>query len=57
MVDDTTTIRIKKETWKRLNQMKDEPGKTWDDVLKELLEETGGDEEGNRPRMTPATAD
>lgn len=50
MSEDTTNIRISNETWKRLQEYKDEPGKTWDDVMQELLEGT----EGN-PK-TPVTA-
>jgi predicted DNA-binding protein len=58
MADDSVNIRIKRKTWKRLNKLKDEPGKTWDDVMQELLEETSEeDEEGNPSRMTPETAD
>ena len=53
MSDDTTNIRISKETWQRLQEYKNEPGKTWDDVMQELLERT----EGNPTRMTPETAD
>jgi predicted DNA-binding protein len=53
MPDDTTNIRISVETWKRLNDLKDEPGKTWDDVMNELLDKS----EGNANRMTPATDD
>lgn len=50
MSEDTTNIRINTETWKRLQEYKDEPGKTWDEVMQELLEGT----EGN-PRTMPAT--
>lgn len=31
-----TTIKVKKETWKRLNRQK-EPGDTFDDVIERLL--------------------
>lgn len=39
--DETTTIEISKDTWKCLNQRK-EPGKTFNDVVSELLEDDNG---------------
>jgi predicted CopG family antitoxin len=42
-------IRVTKETWKELNQMK-EPGDSFEDVLQRLIE-------GEATRMTPETAD
>jgi hypothetical protein len=48
-------IRIQKDTWKRMQPHKDEPGKTWDDVLNELLDEI--DDSGDAVGMTPETAD
>jgi len=36
---DTTTIEIKTETWRELN-MRKEPGDSFDDVIKRLLEKT-----------------
>jgi len=38
-VSETTTIEIKLETWRELNNKK-EPGDSFDDVIKRLLEET-----------------
>jgi len=32
-------IRIHEDTWQRMQPHKDEPGKTWDDVINELLDE------------------
>jgi len=32
-------IRIHKDTWQRMQPHKDEPGKTWDDVINELMDE------------------
>lgn len=34
---DVTSIEIKSQTWKELNQLK-EPGDTFDDVIQRLLE-------------------
>lgn len=42
--DDSVNIRIKTDTWQRMQRLKDEPGKTWDDVIQELLEEATDDE-------------
>jgi len=47
---DVTTVKVKRNTWKQLNQMK-EPGDSFDDVIAKLLKV---DEEGN-PKT--ATAD
>jgi hypothetical protein len=45
---DTVNIRIGKETWQRLNsKYKNEPGKTWDDVMQELLAEAEAAAEGD----------
>lgn len=44
MPDDSVNIRIKTETWKRAKDLKDEPGKTWDDVINELLDEVECDD-------------
>jgi predicted CopG family antitoxin len=52
--DDTTTVKLKRDTWKELNSKK-EPGDSFDDVIRRLLNET--DDEGNPTRMTPETAD
>lgn len=49
MPDDTTNIRISRETWKKLNARK-EPGDSFDEVIERLIEEA---EEGN---SKPATA-
>jgi len=46
MSDDTTTITIDKENWRKLNRMKRDPSDTLNDVLTQLLEEAeGADEE------------
>jgi len=46
MSDDTTTITIDKENWRKLNRMKRDPSDTLNDVLTQLLEEVeGADEE------------
>lgn len=37
MGEDSTTIQISEETWTDLNQRK-EPGDTFDDVIRRLLE-------------------
>jgi len=47
---DSVNIRIKRETWSRMQPLKDEPGKTWDDVVQELLDAT--EEQGNPKAMT-----
>lgn len=52
--DNTTPVRVKPDTWKRLNGLK-EPGDSFDDVIRHLLNETQGAEEGNG--QTTATAD
>jgi len=49
MTEEKTTIKVTKETWKMLNDRKTEPGQTYDDVIRELLDE------GNaRTMATPA---
>lgn len=40
MADETTTIQIKKNTWRQLNSRKTGPDETFDDVLQRLLEES-----------------
>jgi hypothetical protein len=59
---DSVNIRIGKETWQRLNsKYKNEPGKTWDDVMQELLAEAEGaaedDADPNRSQRQAPTAD
>jgi len=53
MSDDDVNIRIKEDTWKRLNHRK-EPNDSFDDVLERVLDDL---DEGNTNRMTPTTAD
>jgi predicted CopG family antitoxin len=36
---DTTTVEVKTETWKQLNERK-EPGDSFDDVISKMLAET-----------------
>ncbi|MDF9747029.1 DUF7557 family protein [Natrinema salsiterrestre] len=38
MADETTTVTVSTETWKRLTLRKD-PGDSFDDVITELLDE------------------
>ena len=52
----TETIRIRPETWRRLNNLK-EPGDTFDDVVTKLLDDAGEIDEGNPTMMTAATAE
>lgn len=40
MAEETTTIQISQETWRRLNGRKEGPNDTFDDVLQRLLDET-----------------
>jgi uncharacterized protein (DUF4415 family) len=47
-------IRIKSDTWERMQPRKDKPGKTWDDVINELIDQA---DEGEATRMTPETVD
>ncbi|QLH81006.1 antitoxin VapB family protein [Halosimplex pelagicum] len=56
MADDDVNIRIKHDTWKRLNSRK-EPNDSFDDVIRRVLDraEDQGADEGN-PK-TAATAD
>jgi predicted CopG family antitoxin len=42
-------VRVTDETWKRLNERK-EPGDSFEQVIKRLLEETEDDVEGNSNR-------
>ncbi|ELY86884.1 hypothetical protein C485_08207 [Natrinema altunense JCM 12890] len=45
MADETTTVTVSTETWKRLTLRKD-PGDSFDDVITELLDEVEeGDED------------
>lgn len=37
---DSPAVKVSEETWRRLNARK-EPGDTFDDVVQELLEQTG----------------
>lgn len=39
MGTDDTNIRIKRDTWSRLSERK-EPGKSFDDVIQELLDDS-----------------
>jgi predicted CopG family antitoxin len=48
--DDVTTIKVKGETWKRLNQLK-EPGDSFDEVIQKLLKEDA--EEGSEGNANP----
>jgi predicted CopG family antitoxin len=57
-MQDDTSIRIKVKTWQRLNDLKQGPGDSFDEVINRLLDEHhAGDEEaldeGNR--RAPAT--
>lgn len=47
-------IRIKSDTWERMQPRKDKPGKTWDDVINELINQA---DEEEASRMTPNKAD
>lgn len=40
MSDDTTTIQVSMDTWRRLNSRKKGPNETFDDVLQRLLDAT-----------------
>jgi len=53
-----TSIRIKVDTWKRLNERKTLPSESFDDVITDLLDQVEAQEaeEGNRNQRT-ATAD
>jgi predicted CopG family antitoxin len=44
--DDVTTVKVKGDTWKRLNQLK-EPGDSFDEVIQRLLNEGKEADEGN----------
>jgi predicted CopG family antitoxin len=46
MSEDDTSIRIKNDTWQRLNARK-APGKSFDDIINEILDELEEGEEGN----------
>ena len=62
---ESVNIRIKTETWRRLrDEYKTTPGKTWDDVLQELLADAeaasecaeGSGEEPDNPNQSPPLA-
>jgi predicted CopG family antitoxin len=38
-VKNTTTIKISRENWQRLNKMKEKPGEAFNDVVDRLLEQ------------------
>ncbi|SEQ00066.1 DUF7557 family protein [Natrinema salaciae] len=42
MTDETTTVTVSTDTWKRLTLRKD-PGDSFDDVISELLDEVEGE--------------
>lgn len=56
MGDEDTSIRIKVDTWQRLNERKDRPNKSFDDVINELLEIAAEYEEGDEGNLQTATA-
>lgn len=43
MAEETTTVTVSKDTWKELHLRKD-PGDSFDDVIRDLLEEADKDE-------------
>ena len=49
--DEKTTVKVSRETWKRLNHLK-EPGDAFDEVIQRLLEQ----EQGNGRMRTTAKA-
>ena len=55
MADDTVNIRIKRDTWQHLHNRKG-PGDSFDDVIRDLIDQVEEVEEGNRTPM-PQTAD
>jgi len=57
MPQNSVNIRIRTETWKRMQELKDEPGKTWDDVINQLLDEAGEAPESNEGNGEPTAAD
>ena len=38
MMGTDTRVRVSEETWQALNERKDEPGETFDDVVQRLLD-------------------
>ena len=54
--EEDTSVRVKAETWKRLDELKDSPGKTFDDVINELLDESESSS-GKRSPADPVLAD
>jgi len=44
MMGDDTTVRVHRSTWRQLHERKD-PGDSMDDVLAELLDEVGHQED------------
>lgn len=57
-MSEDTSIRIKVDTWKRLNERKSLPNESFDDVINDLLDkaEQLEDAEGNLSRRTAARA-
>jgi len=63
MADDTnddsenevTTIKVSRDTWRRLNRRKTSPNESFDDIVQSLLEKAEGGDEGNLKMA--ATAD
>jgi len=45
MAGDDTTIQISRETWAELNSEKENPGDSFDDVIRRLLAEDESDSE------------
>jgi len=43
VASDSTTIRVKRETWSTLHDLRD-PGQSFDDLLQELLSDDGAGE-------------
>lgn len=56
MSDDTTNIRISRETWKRLNARK-EPGDSFDEVIERLIEQADAEADEGNSKTATATAD
>jgi len=52
--DEVTTIKVSRETWRRLNRRKQRPDESFDDIVQELLTQAEEDDQGN-PKT--ATAD
>jgi len=43
VASDSTTIRVKRETWSTLHRLRD-PGQSFDDLIQELLSDDGAGE-------------